>query len=220
MTRQDPQYRAREQYSSYYQGRVSTPPPGGYPPPMGVGRQGSSPPRDGYGQEVAAAQAEFAPPQRSVRPPARTAVSALQGRPQGYPPQRRLKGRPRRSRQVLLAGGGMLALAALVVGPRPLMEQGQEEARGQVVCQETIQSASVLSRAELSQLLAVAERAPKEEVRAVVDEPYCTLPSVEVREGAIAEREAYPLEFNPQTWFIVLYEEGEYAGFDFSFSRD
>jgi hypothetical protein len=121
-----------------------------------------------------------------------------------------------------IAGGSMLAVAAIVVGPKPFLDrQATDEATNRnVVCEETIQSASVLSRAELSQLLTVAERAPKEDVRAVIDEPYCTLPSVNVREGAVSEREAYPLEFNPQTWFIVLYEEGEYAGFDFSFTRE
>lgn len=116
----------------------------------------------------------------------------------------------------------MLALAAIVVGPRPFLDRNaaEETTNSNVVCEETVQTASVLSRAELSQLLSVTERAPKEEVRAVIDEPYCVLPSVKVREGAISEREAYPLEFNPQTWFIVLYEEGEYAGFDFSFYRE
>jgi len=53
----------------------------------------------------------------------------------------------------------------------------------------------------------------------VIAEPYCTLSPVEVREGVTAQREAYPLEFNPETWFVVLYEGEEYAGFDFSFSR-
>ncbi|RZM79865.1 hypothetical protein DYY88_11620 [Leptolyngbya iicbica LK] len=114
----------------------------------------------------------------------------------------------------------MLALAALVVGPKPLMEESSEPATAKAVCQETIQAESVLSRAELSELLAIAERAPKADVQAVIAEPYCTLPSVEVREGVTAERVAYPLEFNPDTWFIVLYEGDEYAGFDFSFSRD
>ncbi|NJP12002.1 MAG: hypothetical protein HC866_23115 [Leptolyngbyaceae cyanobacterium RU_5_1] len=30
---------------------------------------------------------------------------------------------------------------------------------------------------------------------------------------------AYPLAFDPQTWFIVLYEGDEYAGYSFSFRR-
>lgn len=197
MTRHNPHYRTREQYSSYYQG-----PPSSYP------------------QESPYPPEEFAPPSRSSR-----VAPSHRGRPQqsvSAPPRSRRRSRSQRPRNVWLAGGGMLALAAFMVGPKPFLDRNRAEdsTSTNVVCEETVQSASVLSRAELSKLLAVAERAPKEEVRAVIDEPYCTLPSVKVREGAVSEREAYPLEFNPQTWFIVLYEEGEYAGFDFSFNRD
>lgn len=148
-------------------------------------------------------------PQSAYRnPPQRTAVQ----------PKRRRKVRSQpRSRGVLLASGSMLALAALVVVPKPASEDSTQAG---VVCQEKVQSQSVLSRAELSQLLAVPERASKEAVRQVIEAPYCLLNSVQVREGAIAEREAYPLEFDPQTWFIVLYKDGEYAGYDFSFQRE
>ena len=133
-------------------------------------------------------------------------------------PQRRNKVRRKpRSRGALLASGGMLALAALVVVPKSASEN---PTTASVVCQETVQSQSVLSRAELSELLAVPERSSKDAVQQVIEAPYCTLNSVEVREGAIAEREAYPLAFDPQTWLIVLYEEGEYAGYDFSFRRE
>ncbi|NEQ47757.1 MAG: hypothetical protein F6K00_31195 [Leptolyngbya sp. SIOISBB] len=114
----------------------------------------------------------------------------------------------------------MLALAALMVGPRPMMDQSADQSSAKVACQETTQAKSVLSRAELSELLAISERAPKADVQAVIEEPYCTLLPVEVREGVTAQRVAYPLEFNPETWLIVLYEGEEYAGFDFSFSRE
>ena len=199
MTRQNPHYPVREQqYSAYYRERQPSHP-----------------------QESPHMYEEFAPPARSSRVAPnqrrmpRQTVSATPSR--SHP-----KTRSPRSRNVVLAGGGMLALAAFVVGPKPFLDSNtvDEKTNSNVVCQEIVQSSSVLSRAELSKLLAVTERAPKEEVRAVIDEPYCTLPSVQVREGAVSEREAYPLEFNPQTWFIVLYEEGEYAGFDFSFYRD
>lgn len=198
MTRQNPHYPERKQYTSYYQGR-----PQAYP------------------QDPVYPQGEFAPPKRPSRFSSYTRAMPPQANvPVAPPRQPRPRSRPRRSRSFLIAGSSVLALAALVVGPRPLLDnQPEEKTSDNAVCQETVQSTSVLSRAELSELLAVAERSPKEDVRAVIDEPYCTLPSVEVREGAIAEREAYPLEFNPQTWFIVLYEEGEYAGFDFSFDR-
>ncbi|MEM9505103.1 MAG: hypothetical protein AAGA01_14225 [Cyanobacteria bacterium P01_E01_bin.43] len=45
---------------------------------------------------------------------------------------------PRRSRNAWLAGGGMLALAALVVVPKPSLPQAEQSASANVVCQETI----------------------------------------------------------------------------------
>ncbi|MDB9526445.1 hypothetical protein PN498_10635 [Oscillatoria sp. CS-180] len=214
MTHSDPQYSSRERYSSYYQ--------------------------NGYHNEQAAQYQEgyvsdFAPPtQRSrVMPhqnvPRRVGTPPPQARPTtgrrrvpkaGAATAQRRKTRPSRSPSMLIAGGGVLLAAVVGISPKPMFNSASDEANAPVVCQEKVQPQSVLSRDELSQLLSVSERAPKADVRAVIDEPYCTLPSVQVREGAVSEREAYPLEFNPQTWFIVLYEEGEYAGFDFSFERE
>jgi len=139
-------------------------------------------------------------------------------RPQAQKPQPQLP-RPSRRRTgrqagMLLAGGSMLALAALVIVPGDRSRPSSQD-----ICQQRVQSQSVLSRQELSQLLTVAERSDKETVRQIVQEPYCLLSPVTVREGVQADREAYPLEFDPQTWFVVLYEDGEYAGYDFSFHR-
>jgi hypothetical protein len=85
------------------------------------------------------------------------------------------------------------------------------------VCEGIVQEQARLSREQLSEILAIAERESKASVRSIVSEPYCRLPSIEVRAGVPAEREAYPLEFDPQTWFVLLYEGEEYAGFDFVF---
>ena len=87
------------------------------------------------------------------------------------------------------------------------------------VCQEIVQPDAVLSRTQLAQLLAVSERTAKTAIQQVVSEPYCRLPSISVRAGVTAEREAYPLAFKSDTLFVVLYEGDEYAGFDFSFQR-
>ncbi len=82
-----------------------------------------------------------------------------------------------------------------------------------VACQEILQPRVALTRNQLTQLLAVPERSKKEKVRAIVKEPYCKLPSLEVRAGVVSDREVYPLEFDPQTWLIILYEGDEYAGY-------
>ncbi|MBX2863898.1 MAG: hypothetical protein KTR27_10100 [Leptolyngbyaceae cyanobacterium MAG.088] len=84
-------------------------------------------------------------------------------------------------------------------------------------CQHIVQSSSVLSRAQLAQILTVPERSSQQSVKDIVAEPYCQLPNVELRDGITAEREAYPLAFSPNTWLVMLYEGDEYAGFAFSF---
>ncbi len=146
-------------------------------------------------------------------------------RPQGQPlPQRasqrspQPKLRPRRRPKFLWAGasGGMVAFAALVVTPQVV----SPEAAATTVCAQRVETQSVLSRDELSELLAVPERSSREAVEAVIAEPFCVLNQTEIRAGIPAERVAYPLAFDPQTWLIVLYEEGEYAGYDFSFTRE
>lgn len=216
MTQQYPQYSSEEYYSSHY--------------------------RDGHYRKHDLCSEDFAPPARQARvaPRSRHPQRPTSQRPahqrsasQGFAsqqqtvPQRTVQSQrpavPQRRRKrsnAWIAGGGVLLAALAGIGPMTVLNSSNEGANAPVVCQEKIQSQSVLSRAELSKLLSISERAPKADVRAIIDEPYCTLPSVSVREGAISEREAYPLEFNPQTWFIVLYEEGEYAGFDFSFQRE
>ncbi len=113
----------------------------------------------------------------------------------------------------LVAGGSLLAGVVLVGDVGTLF---QPEAVSDV-CQEVVQPDARLSRDDLSKLITIPERDPKTEVREVVREPYCLLPNIEVRAGQQAEREAYPLAFDPQTWVVLLYEGEEYAGYAFSF---
>ncbi|HEY9880370.1 MAG TPA: hypothetical protein V6D29_18075 [Leptolyngbyaceae cyanobacterium] len=115
----------------------------------------------------------------------------------------------------VLAGGSMMLALMAVLLPHPTKSPPAKAN----MCQQQVQPQSMLSRDELTQLLSVPERSSKDAVRQVIAEPFCTMASVEVREGVSAEREAYPLEFDPQTWLVVLYEGNEYAGYDFSFQR-
>lgn len=124
------------------------------------------------------------------------------------------------SLKYLIAGGAMLALVGVMADLRGTISmQALRPARPANVCEEIVQPQASLSREELSRLLTIPERSPKESVRAIVQEPYCRMGAVEVRAGAPAEREAYPLEFDPQTWFVVLYEGEEYVGYSFVFNR-
>lgn len=84
-------------------------------------------------------------------------------------------------------------------------------------CQALVQTDATLSREQLAQLLTIPERDAKSRVRQVVAEPYCTLAALQVRSGVEAEREAYPLEFDPKTQLVILYENDEYAGYRFNF---
>ncbi|MFG6098359.1 hypothetical protein SPB21_24130 [Leptothoe sp. ISB3NOV94-8A] len=87
----------------------------------------------------------------------------------------------------------------------------------QAHCNDVVSDDAKLSREQLAQLLTIPERDAKERVRQVVSEPYCALPTLKVRSGVDAEREAYPLAFDPGTTLVILYENNEYAGYRFSF---
>lgn len=118
----------------------------------------------------------------------------------------------------LLAGGLIFAVLGLMFdfqGMRSLITPAQTVQAGE--CEAIIQTDAQLTREQLAQLLAIPERDSKARVREIVSEPYCTLPALNVRSGVAAEREAYPLAFDPKTQLVILYENDEYAGYRFNF---
>ncbi|MEM8806859.1 MAG: hypothetical protein AAGF01_12600 [Cyanobacteria bacterium P01_G01_bin.38] len=132
---------------------------------------------------------------------------------------RRLR-RPRqtkRRKQVGVFVSGVLTLLSFGLGLG--FRYQAEAAASKELCQEVVAAKAVLSRAQLGQLLTVPERAGRQAVRTIVQEPYCTMAGIEVRSGVKAEREAYPLAFDPNTWLVLLYEGDEYAGYGFSFQQ-
>ncbi|HSM81882.1 MAG TPA: hypothetical protein VLS96_09355 [Nodosilinea sp.] len=84
-------------------------------------------------------------------------------------------------------------------------------------CEKIVQSNAQLSREQLAQLLVVPERDPKDSVRKILAEPYCTLSPLQVRSGVVSEREAYPMAWDPSVQLVILYENDEYAGYRFRF---
>ncbi|MEL6469579.1 MAG: hypothetical protein AAFQ74_07610 [Cyanobacteria bacterium J06623_4] len=82
-------------------------------------------------------------------------------------------------------------------------------------CTTEVSATSKLSREQLLALLAVPERDSKTRIREIVQEPYCQLSSLDIRAGVEAQREAYPLAFDPNTTLVILYENDEYAGYRF-----
>jgi len=128
----------------------------------------------------------------------------------------------------LIAGGLILSLVGLFLDINgvksllsnpaafafsPLSEQSIEQLSSD--CTGEVSDKAKLSREQLLALLAVPERDSKSRIRQIVAEPYCQLASLNVRAGVEAEREAYPLAFDPNTTLVILYENDEYAGYRF-----
>jgi DNA-binding transcriptional regulator YdaS (Cro superfamily) len=119
----------------------------------------------------------------------------------------------------VLASGMVVAIAGLLVVDGQSVPQWFSKARptANENCEAIVETDSRLSREQLAKLLTVPERDSKDSIREIVAEPYCRLPNLTVRSGVEAEREAYPLEFDPETQLVILYENDEYAGYRFRF---
>ena len=124
-----------------------------------------------------------------------------------------MKRRPRR-RWYGLISSSVLILFGFSFG-LGLRLQDQAATAKEHLCQDIIASQAVLSRQQLTQLLTIPERENRQAIDAIAEDPYCTLTTIEVRAGVMAERTAYPLAFDPNTWLVVLYEEEEYVGYGF-----
>ncbi len=118
-------------------------------------------------------------------------------------------------RQMLMAGGSVVALAALLIAPNLGKDQVQESSP--FACVKLEQTQSLVSRDQLKTLLDTDLQAPKATVQKLLKQPYCVMSPGKTEAGQPADREAYPLEFDPQTWLVVLYEGDRYAGYDFRF---
>jgi len=115
----------------------------------------------------------------------------------------------------ILAGGSVLLALAMVLDVNWLPFWGQTAAMPQI-CAQKVQPQAKLSRQQIARLLTVQEGDRKQRIRDILKPPYCTLSNLQVRAGATAQREAYPLEFDPHTWLIVLYEGEQYVGYRFN----
>ena len=125
----------------------------------------------------------------------------------------------------LVAGSLLVALAALLfdfqglstLSGSPSAQAPDSSKPAADTCKNVVKEQASLSRQQLAKLLTIPERDTKARVRQMIDEPYCQLPILKIRSGVEAEREAYPLAFDPGTTVVVLYENDEYAGYRFSF---
>ncbi len=119
----------------------------------------------------------------------------------------------------LVAGGMLFAGLGFLVDFRGIQQWVSRSAPTRQVehCEAIVQTDARLSREQLAKLLTVPERDAKKSIRQIVSEPYCRLSPLQVRAGVQAEREAYPLAFDPNTQLVILYENDEYAGYRFRF---
>ena len=124
------------------------------------------------------------------------------------------KAEPLISKQ-LMAGGAVLLAFGLLLDLHSLPSFFSKKSAGEP-CQAVVQSQAKLSRQQLARLLTVPEGDKKQKVQEILKDPYCKLADLQVRAGATAQREAYPLEFEPQTWLVILYEGEQYAGYRFN----
>ncbi len=119
----------------------------------------------------------------------------------------------------LIAGGMLFMVLGFLVDFQGIRQWVTRSAAVSQVdqCEAIVETDARLSREQLAQLLTVPERDAKESIQKIVAEPYCRLQSLQVRAGVIAQREAYPLAFDPGTQLVILYENDEYAGYRFRF---
>ncbi len=113
----------------------------------------------------------------------------------------------------VLLGVSMLTLATLVVAPNlgPLTASPGTADRWLQIDQPQ----AVLSRQQLQQLLNTPTQTPQTTLQAWLPAPYCRLAAAADAEGVTVDRQAYPLEFDPNTWLVVQYQGDRYRGYDF-----
>ncbi|MBT9315600.1 hypothetical protein [Leptothoe spongobia] len=82
-------------------------------------------------------------------------------------------------------------------------------------CQSILNAEQRLSRGQLTQFLSIAQTSSQASVHETIAPPYCILS----RTNQTQQREVYPLAFDPDTWFVVNYDQKVYQGYDFVFKK-
>jgi hypothetical protein len=80
-------------------------------------------------------------------------------------------------------------------------------------CNQVQQAQARLSDKQFAAVLNLPRGQDKTKVRTLIPAPYCTLPSVQMRQGATADRELYPLAKNSAISVVLLYEDNQYVDY-------
>ncbi|MGD1855796.1 MAG: hypothetical protein ACFB2W_16270 [Leptolyngbyaceae cyanobacterium] len=140
-----------------------------------------------------------------------------------YAPHNRPSQQPRKTHSTVWIFGS-LALMALAIVPQDLWPQFSvniEQSQGfnrtdtNQTCQAILNPQQRLSRDQLTQFLAADQDSPQTAIHETIAPPYCMLS----RTNQTQQQEAYPLAFDPDTWFVVNYDQGIYKGYDFLFKE-
>ncbi len=121
---------------------------------------------------------------------------------------------PRIKIEQFLFGGAVIAAIGLAV-TQPEFAPPKQGIDPNQFCQEFVQPKAAVTREQLAKLLTIPERDKRAKVQALVKQPYCKMPSLNIRAGATTERDVYPLASDPQTWLVVAYEGDSYVGYGF-----
>ncbi|MEA5465366.1 hypothetical protein [Leptothoe sp. PORK10 BA2] len=82
-------------------------------------------------------------------------------------------------------------------------------------CQSMLNADQRLSRDQLTQFLSIPQETSRAAIHEAIAPPYCTLSKAHQPK----QDEAYPLAFDPDTWFVVNYDGESYQGYDFVFRK-
>lgn len=101
-----------------------------------------------------------------------------------------------------------------LLGEYPIFRNTAPIARKQTPCIGTTNLTVRISRATLAWLIAVPVGSAEREVMQGLGTPYCLLPDAD---GLI--QVAYPCEWDPSTWIVIVFQKQQYAGYQFSFDH-
>ena len=151
--------------------------------------------------------------------------------PDRSPTPRKLPPQSRRSPSFGWLIGGVLATLALVpqeqlsqwLAPLAAAPHAQQQSapnwslgeRSSTTCQEVLNKDQRLSRDQLSQFLTIAKGTTQATIHGTIAPPHCRLS----KSHQAKQHEAYPMAFDPDTWFVVNYDQGNYTDYSFVFQK-
>ncbi len=87
-------------------------------------------------------------------------------------------------------------------------------------CTGVINRGIRLTRAQLARLNALQPPVSSQTIREIVgDRAYCRFPDVAALGGGTIQRFAFPMEWDPENWVLLLFQGENYIGLDFSFDN-